>query len=34
VGAVPPNAGYDVRVSDAYMDGDDDNEVVPALSKN
>jgi len=26
------DAGYDVRVSDAYMDGDDDNEVIPGLS--
>lgn len=26
------DAGYDVRVSDAYMDGDDDNEVSPGLS--
>ena len=26
-------AGYDVRVSDAFMDGDDDNEVVPDLAR-
>lgn len=26
-------SGYEVRVSDAFMEGDDDNEVVPALEK-